>query len=415
MVPTLTFGEALRRGAAEPEPDKDGCYAWLGVTAPKTLAKVAGEPTALKLLQRSVAAPHSRTLLTGPPGSTKSTAACAALRDLGVAPVTLDACEEPALASCRTGGAAQGYVIENCEAPGAARRLAEALRARGSQGARIVLVLADAAHPACKTLAGCCGAHVRMGPVPEARGRYAVCMAARAMQSALPLAAIEAAVQASRGDLRAALLRAGFEDLGGAPWNTRELPRDVTEATEALLEDPDLGTAHAALAMDRGLHGAYAADRGLRGASRLADAARLSEALSDLDADPAEASVVAMAAAVRAAWRGGAPGRRRGIRGFPGGAAFGLARKPAELRAAVRRRVGGDALECFARPVARSACALPKPPRGRGAGLSADVAAALRRELDCPLARARGVAELLGGAAAVTPVRQLDEATQVIR
>ena len=191
---TLTFGEALRRGTVVPEPDTDGCYAWLSASAPRALAEVAGEPTALKLLQRSVAAPHSRTLLTGPPGSTKSTAACAALRDLGVAPVTLDACEEAALAACRSGGAAQGYVVENCEAPGAGRRLAEALRARGPQGARIVLVLADAAHPACKTLAACCGAHVRMGPVPEARARYAVCRAARAMQSALPLTAIEAAV-----------------------------------------------------------------------------------------------------------------------------------------------------------------------------------------------------------------------------
>ena len=364
-----------RSGAVRP----DGT--WLTVAAPATVAAVAAHPSAVRDLQAALAAPRAAVLVSGPPGSCKSTLLRCALAAEGRATVLDGAAEgAPAVARAvqevRRGETRVGVVVENADSPGVAAAASAALRktADGRGAGCVVLVVQQRFGTAGRTLAGACGSDVRFPPVPTDRAVYAVAQAARAAGAALTLEDVRRSVAYGDGDLRKALIDAEWWARGAtSSGDAVRMPRDAFEAVQRLLEaGPDTDLCELVQGADPELCAAMAADRGLRAARGMRAAARTSLALSDDDA--AHGARPGREAALR---RVRAGVRRQGARGgFPPAAAFGRRPALAQARARAHALFDPDVLDFFVTPVALSDGALP---RAAPASLPAELVNAVRR------------------------------------
>lgn len=294
-------------------------------------------------------------LLSGPPGSGKTTTVAALGASEHETVVFIDAADvsTASLASALR-GATNGSsretrtVVENCESRGAAAAIAAALR--GAQvPPRATFIVSERYGAAGSTLGRVVTHDVRFPPISETRITWALARVARTNGWNCNARDVRAAAQRSRGDLRAALRALQWSALcpdtavtGTGPGSDRE-PRDVFEATNRLLTvrtgDPgEVDRVHDMLRFDRAPVLAHVAQYAPAHRScTLRHAVRLSSALSDEDASQfAEESALAVALAGRACWQSSAAPSR--IARFARAEAFGAApRESAALRDLTKR------------------------------------------------------------------------------
>lgn len=359
----LTPKDALLANAPGVTHVKHDESSWATVAAPTTVPMVAAHPSAIRGLTEALRNRGATVLVSGPPGSCKSTLLNCLLVIPGKA-VVVDAATEGAktvansIHSVCRGETGVGLIVENADVTGVASASAAAVRKhQPCKGQCIVFIVQERFSAHGRTLASACGADVRVPAVPNERAVFAVAQACHKTGAALDICQIRACVRYAAGDLRKALIEAQWctldrDDASQVVTGEKKLerlPRDSLEAAERVASAgaaDDLSSI--VQGVDSELTMAYLADRAARNCARLGRAARVAEALSDDDVcgyapEARLAALHAIRRATRAHCRGGA---------FPPLSAFG--RNPRRSLALSRARalVSQDALDYYIHPVA---------------------------------------------------------------
>lgn len=371
----MTPSEAMHKlatAAAPPPPPSGG--ATHGELRPSELA---ADPTAISSAKRALEQGGSL-LISGPPGSGKSTTIASLTRAMGESPVFLDAAElTPPMIQTAVQGAGAGsmgararVIIENCEARGAASAIAAAIRSSGAV-ANVVAIVTDRYGSPGSTLARAVRHDVRFPPISDARMNWALGRAARMHGWRCDASHVRAASSRGRGDLRAALHALRWVSIdtandvatGNGPGQLREARDSFEAATRVLNPQTDTDRAVSGVERlvntDRAVVLAHAAHTGYtRKGCTLATAARLASALSDEDAAGfASECGIAAALAARRCWSRSHRGDR--VKRFPPTESFGAMPRRSSGQRELSRALGahsrghGAAME-----VGRMACSM---------------------------------------------------------
>lgn len=322
----------------------------------------------LRTLRAALARPDGATILVvGPTGCCKSTAVLCALRDMGDAPLVIDAATERAGAvddALRRAPQTLPVVIESAETAAAAISAA----VRDAPPRRKPTVLVALACRALAPLRAVATVSIAFRPVPQ--HNVAIVLARQGAET--DAECIQHIARQSAGDLRAALTALRWAALAPAPAVALAPDRPVAAgaAAAARLLRPDTALAHADDLLADELCAATLASMRHR---HLAAALGMAVALSDRDAGRgANEANVAFALAARHHSAGRAPSAA-----FPGAAAFGTAPRKTAARRGLRLR--DDTLHFFVEPVA--SCGSPGMPLARIGRPGASIVKAARGKL----------------------------------